>query len=111
MNCSHTIRKSVVDFLMFQEVTSKKYPFRVPVNSITSEQLDAIVKLCNGNCDTEIIYNAAESVIGFVMYPDTGKVCPLCHGPVFKSDNREYSYQCFQCDEDFYRFEVKESYI
>jgi len=34
------------------------------------------------------------------------KLCPKCKKPVIKSDNPEYSWQCLECDEDFYNFEV-----
>lgn len=35
-------------------------------------------------------------------------VCRRCGHPVYASDNPEYSYQCFHCDEDLYSFEVAE---
>ena len=34
------------------------------------------------------------------------KVCNRCNSPVIKSDLPEYSYQCLNCDEDLYGFEV-----
>ena len=39
-------------------------------------------------------------------YAVTGYKCPRCGGPVYPSDIPEYTYQCFDCDEDFYSFEV-----
>lgn len=33
-------------------------------------------------------------------------LCPRCGQPVIPSDNPEYRYQCLNCDEDFYMFEV-----
>lgn len=39
-------------------------------------------------------------------YAETGQKCPRCGCPVYPSDIPEYCYQCFNCDEDFYSFEV-----
>ena len=39
---------------------------------------------------------------------NTGLICRRCGCPVYKSDNPEYSYQCFYCDEDMYSVEVVE---
>ena len=35
------------------------------------------------------------------------KVCNKCGCRVWLSDNPEYKYQCFNCDEDLYSFEVR----
>ena len=35
-------------------------------------------------------------------------VCPKCGRALNFSDNPEYTFQCFECDEDFYSFEAKE---
>lgn len=35
-------------------------------------------------------------------------VCPKCGRGLNFSDNPEYTFQCFECDEDFYMFEAKE---
>jgi len=35
------------------------------------------------------------------------KVCNRCGCRVWKSSNPEYKYQCFNCDEDLYSFEVR----
>lgn len=34
--------------------------------------------------------------------------CPHCMKPLAKSDNPEYVWQCFGCDEDFYGIEARE---
>lgn len=34
--------------------------------------------------------------------------CPRCGKVLAKSDNPEYTYQCFDCDEDFYSIEAAE---
>ena len=39
-------------------------------------------------------------------YENTDMACRRCGNPVYESDNPEYRYQCFQCDEDLYSFEV-----
>jgi hypothetical protein len=35
-------------------------------------------------------------------------VCPKCGRGLNFSDNPEYTFQCFECDEDFYAFEARE---
>ena len=42
------------------------------------------------------------------VYEVTGKVCRRCTARVYKTDNPKqgYSYQCFECDEDLFPFEV-----
>ena len=37
----------------------------------------------------------------------TKHTCPHCGKEVIKSDSTEYTYQCLECDEDFYKFEEK----
>lgn len=41
-------------------------------------------------------------------YENTGMICRRCGKPVYESDNPEYTYQCFMCDEDLYSFEATE---
>lgn len=36
----------------------------------------------------------------------TGKFCPRCGQPIYRSTIKEYTWQCFHCDEDFYGFEI-----
>ena len=45
--------------------------------------------------------------IGGKHYKDTGRVCRKCKARVWKSNNPEYKYQCFECDEDLYKFETE----
>lgn len=35
-------------------------------------------------------------------------LCPKCGKPLSFSNNPEYTFQCWDCDEDFYSFEAKE---
>ena len=35
-------------------------------------------------------------------------VCCRCQHPVLKSEVKGYKYQCLECDEDLYNFEVEE---
>ena len=44
---------------------------------------------------------------GGKAYEPTGRICRRCKARVWKSDNSDYSYQCFECDEDFYEFETE----
>ena len=39
-------------------------------------------------------------------YENTGFVCRRCGNPVYESNLREYSYQCFHHDEDLFTIEV-----
>ena len=41
-------------------------------------------------------------------YENTDMICRRCGRPVYDSDNPEYRYPCFHCDEDFYSIEVEE---
>lgn len=36
-------------------------------------------------------------------------LCPRCNYTLSKSDLPAYAYLCKRCDENFYKFEVKES--
>lgn len=42
--------------------------------------------------------------VGFIK--DLLPVCPKCGKRLVPSDNPEYVWQCYECDEDFYSFEV-----
>ena len=41
------------------------------------------------------------------MPPALGRFCHRCDGPVWTSEVESYAFQCFECDEDLYSFEVK----
>ncbi len=41
-------------------------------------------------------------------YENTDLICRRCGQPVYESENPEYGYQCFHCDENLYAFEVEE---
>jgi ribosomal protein L37AE/L43A len=36
----------------------------------------------------------------------TKSICPHCGRPLKKSRNKEYAFECQNCDEDFYEIEV-----
>ena len=51
-------------------------------------------------------------------YPNTVKYiennltayrCFRCHGPVIKEPDSDYPFQCLNCDENLYHFEVRRS--
>ena len=42
-------------------------------------------------------------------YENTGHVCHRCGKPVYKSDLKEYVFQCFHHDEDLYSIEADEA--
>jgi ribosomal protein L37AE/L43A len=37
---------------------------------------------------------------------NTQPLCPHCNKPLKKSRNKEYAFECLNCDEDFYEFET-----
>jgi len=37
-------------------------------------------------------------------------LCPHCNKEVVRSETKDYIWQCLDCDEDFYDFEVKKEY-
>lgn len=40
------------------------------------------------------------------IIPPTGFICHRCKSPAYLSENPEYRYQCFTCDEDLYSMEI-----
>lgn len=53
--------------------------------------VDAKVRLVNGNAEL----------------PVAGIVCKRCLSPVWRSELSDYSYQCFECEEDLFTFETE----
>ena len=43
------------------------------------------------------------------LRPVKGVRCPRCGGPLYNSMIPEYTFQCLECDEDFYFIEVDTS--
>lgn len=42
-----------------------------------------------------------------ILYEVNDKVlCPHCKAPLTRSDTKGYDWQCFYCNEDFYKVEV-----
>lgn len=44
------------------------------------------------------------------IQPEPKRLCPHCHKEVIPSETKDYIWQCLDCDEDFYDFEVKKEY-
>jgi len=59
--------------------------------------------------DDEIEWTSAEEMESDEDESVPGIVCSRCKGFVQKSVNPVYSYQCLDCDEDLYSFEVEQS--
>lgn len=49
----------------------------------------------------------AEKGKKYRILKSTDKVCPKCGSPLFRSFIKGYTFQCFTCDEDFYKIEVR----
>ena len=45
--------------------------------------------------------------IASLTFVRSNKRCRFCGASLFPSDNPDYDWQCFQCDEDFYDFEQR----
>ena len=58
-----TVRESVKDYLEFSHLTSKVWAFNLAFEQITRQQIDIIAAVA-GCCDTEVIYLAADCVLG-----------------------------------------------
>lgn len=55
---------------------------------------------------TSAIHNGEQIGIEVGYVKDLLPVCPKCGKRLIPSDNPEYVWQCDECDEDFYSFEV-----
>lgn len=58
-----TIRESVKDYLEFSHETSKEWAFNLTFEQITRQHIDLIAAVA-GCCDTEVIYLAADCILG-----------------------------------------------
>lgn len=58
------VRDSIKTYLIFEDTTSEKYPFKKRLSSITDTEMDRIVSACKGEDDTETIHDAIEGIIG-----------------------------------------------
>jgi hypothetical protein len=102
------------------EALRKQYPTGMRVELVKMD--DPYTKLKAGDCGTvnrvddtggiNIRWDNGESLAAILpddeikIIPPTARLCNRCNKPVYKSDNPEYSYQCFNCDEDLYEFET-----
>lgn len=55
---------NIIDYLVFCYETSIDYPFEVSYENTTLGDIHKIEDLCNGNDDTESIYQACAKVLG-----------------------------------------------
>lgn len=57
--------QDIVDFIAFENETSKVYPFSVRFDDLTANMVKRIARLCNGHTDdTETVYAACEDILG-----------------------------------------------
>mgnify|MGYP003301713775 CR=1 FL=1 len=54
-----------------------------------------------------MVYDLPDGTDTIAVYKCLDKKCPHCGKPLVKSDTKGYDYQCFYCDEDFYKCEVE----
>ena len=47
---------------------------------------------------------------GYTIESTSKRLCPHCNKEVIRSETKDYIWQCLDCDEDFYDFEVKKEY-
>lgn len=57
----------ILDYLVFCYETSAIYPFTVSYENTTLGDIHKIEELCNGNDDTEAIFDACIKVLGNAM--------------------------------------------
>ena len=50
-------------------------------------------------------YGVTEPEMEDMCFCKSNGICRRCGSPLFPSDIKGYTYQCFQCDEDFYSIE------
>lgn len=56
--------------------------------------------------DTSLLSIAMKHKVRFYEL-DEKHLCPKCGTPLTRSDNKDYTWQCFYCDEDFGSFDEK----
>ena len=61
------IKQSIIDFVTFENETSIIYPWKIEAYKILTMYIDAIVKECNGDDDTDTIYFAISKICGEVV--------------------------------------------
>lgn len=59
-----SVRQAIQDFMDFEKETSIIYPFAVVFHELSEDSLRAIEEKCNGNTDTDTLYDAIEEVVG-----------------------------------------------
>ena len=58
-------KEQVRDYMIFENETSKSYPFPKRYEHLLSSEIERIVDACNGHFDTESIHEAIGATIGF----------------------------------------------
>lgn len=56
--------QSIVEYLVFEHTTSEIYPFLKSYEETTLKDVQKIAKLCNGNDETETIYDCGRKILG-----------------------------------------------
>lgn len=67
------LREAVREYLIFEEATSERYPFKKYLSEITEAEMEQISDLCKRWDDTETIYDAVKEVVGLAEPPQLTK--------------------------------------
>ncbi len=100
MSNYETMREAKVAYNYINDILENS---EVRMDSETAKELENSLEILGD------IYNAAYS---YLESPDrkhqlqTDACCKNCKNNLFISENIEYSYQCLECDENFYDFEA-----
>ncbi len=100
MNDYETMREAKVAYNYINDILENS---EVRMDSETAKELENSLEILG------YIYSAAHSCL---ESPDrehqllTDACCKNCNNNLFISENIEYSYQCLDCDENFYDFET-----
>lgn len=105
MNNYETMREAKVAYNYINDILENS---EIRTDSETAKELENSLEIL------ENIYSAAHS---YLEAPDreyqllTDACCKNCNNNLFISENIEYSYQCLECDENFYDFETNSNKV
>lgn len=100
--------------LLTDEKLKERFKQAIDNGQLCEETIEEYKLDSNKNYDIETIvkmFRADGYTIDSVeIQTEPKKLCPHCHKEVVRSETTGYTWQCLDCDEDFYDFEVKKEY-